>query len=118
MKKSIVEIKKEKKKTNSKEIEVKEEDKVYKEYKKYIKSKSWKETCDWIYENVYQKKCYCCGRLSGDDNAVIQLHHNSYDYLYNEKEHPECVIPLCASCHRRIHSLPSNWKRFSRKNLK
>ena len=87
----------------------------YDKYKKYIQSSDWEKVKEYIYSNVYQKKCYFCGRKEGEDGAVINLHHNSYSNLYNEINHPEDVIPICASCHRRLHSLRSNWKRF-RKN--
>lgn len=84
----------------------------YLKYKSYIGSKKWKELHEWIFSNVYEKRCYCCGRKDGEDNCTIALHHNTYDYLYEEKEHPECVIPLCNKCHFSIHRCRSNWKRF------
>lgn len=86
----------------------------YDKYKKYIQSSDWEKVKEYIYSNVYQKKCYFCGRKEGEDGAVINLHHNSYSNLYDEINHPEDVIPICASCHRRLHSLRSNWKRFKK----
>ena len=58
----------------------------YLKYKSYIGSKKWKELHEWIFSNVYEKRCYCCGRKEGEDNCTIALHHNTYDYLYEEKE--------------------------------
>ena len=86
----------------------------YEKYKKYIQSTDWEKVKEYIYSNVYQKKCYFCGRKEGEDGAVINLHHNSYSNLYDEINHPEDVIPICASCHRRLHSLRSNWKRLKK----
>ena len=101
--------------TKRKSVDYKDMPDGYDKYKKYIQSSDWEKVKEYIYSNVYQKKCYFCGRKEGEDGAVINLHHNSYIHLYDEINHPEDVIPICASCHRRLHSLRSNWKRF-RKN--
>lgn len=85
-------------------------------YNKYLQTNAWKKTCKWFYENVYEKRCYVCGRKSGEDKCTIQLHHTpeAYNYLGKETEHPELMIPLCSICHRAIHQKPSNFKRFSK----
>ena len=99
----------EKKKIIKKKKEYSDE---YLKYKSYIRSKEWKKVQEWFYANVYKKRCYCCGRVEGEDNCTIALHHNTYDYLYEEKEHPECLIPICNICHYAIHRARSNWKRL------
>ena len=85
----------------------------YLKYKSYIRSKKWKEVQEWFYNNVYKKRCYCCGREEGEDNCTIALHHSTYRYLYDEINHPECLIPLCNKCHFSIHRQRSNFKRFA-----
>ena len=85
----------------------------YLRYKSYIRSKEWEKVQEWFYTNVYKKRCYCCGREEGEDNCTIALHHNSYQFLYDEINHPECLIPLCNKCHFSIHRQRSNFKRFA-----
>lgn len=102
-------IGKEKKKVIKKKKEYSDE---YLKYKSYIRSKEWKKVQEWFYTNIYNKRCYCCGREEGEDNCTIALHHSDYSHLYNEKENPECLIPICNICHYAIHRARSNWKRF------
>lgn len=85
----------------------------YLKYKSYIRSKDWKKVQEWFYINIYKKRCYCCGREDGEDGVTISLHHNSYQFLYDEINHPECLIPLCNKCHFSIHRQRSNFKRFA-----
>lgn len=85
----------------------------YLKYKSYIRSKEWKEVQEWFYTNIYKKRCYCCGREEGEDNCTIALHHSDYRFLYDEINHPECLIPLCNKCHFSIHRQRSNFKRFA-----
>lgn len=85
----------------------------YLKYKSYIRSKEWKKVQEWFYTNVYKKRCYCCGREDGEDGVSISLHHSTYRFLYDEINHPECLIPLCNKCHFSIHRQRSNFKRFA-----
>lgn len=85
------------------------------EYHTYINSKQWEKVKEYFFNNVYQKKCYCCGRVEGEDGVHIALHHNTYKFLYNEMEHPDCLVPLCNVCHYIIHQCKANRKKF-RKN--
>lgn len=103
-------IGKEKKKVIKKKKEYSDE---YIKYKSYIRSKEWKKVQEWFYTNVYKKRCYCCGREDGEDGVTISLHHNTYDFLYDEINHPECLIPICNKCHFSIHRQRSNFKRFA-----
>ena len=84
----------------------------YLKYKSYIRSKEWKKVQEWFYTHIYKKRCYCCGREEGEDNCTIALHHLDYSHLYDEINHPECLIPICNICHYAIHRARSNWKRF------
>lgn len=101
---------KEKKKVIKKKKEYSDD---YLKYKFYIRSKEWKKVQEWFYTNIYKKRCYCCGREDGEDGVSISLHHNSYQFLYDEINHPECLIPLCNKCHFSIHRQRSNFKRFA-----
>lgn len=101
---------KEKKKVIKKKKEYSDD---YLKYKFYIRSKEWKKVQEWFYTNIYKKRCYCCGREDGEDGVSISLHHNSYQFLYDEIHHPECLIPLCNKCHFSIHRQRSNFKRFA-----
>ena len=103
-------IGREKKKVIKKKKEYSDE---YLKYKSYIRSKEWKKVQEWFYTHIYKKRCYCCGREEGEDNCTIALHHSDYCHLYNEKENPECLIPLCNICHYAIHRQRSNFKRFA-----
>lgn len=103
-------IGKEKKKVIKKKKEYSDE---YLKYKSYIRSKEWKKVQEWFYTNIYKKRCYCCGREDGEDGVSISLHHNSYQFLYDEINHPECLIPICNKCHFSIHRQRSNFKRFA-----
>lgn len=103
-------IGKEKKKVIKKKKEFSDE---YLKYKSYIRSKEWKKVQEWFYTNVYKKRCYCCGREDGEDGVTISLHHNTYQFLYDEINHPECLIPICNKCHFSIHRQRSNFKRFA-----
>lgn len=103
-------IGKEKKKVIKKKKEYSDE---YLKYKSYIRSKEWKKVQEWFYTNIYKKRCYCCGREDGEDGVSISLHHNTYQFLYDEINHPECLIPICNKCHFSIHRQRSNFKRFA-----
>ena len=103
------EKKRDKKKIIKKKKEYSDE---YLRYKSYIRSKEWKKVQEWFYTHIYKKRCYCCGREEGEDNCTIALHHSDYQFLYNEINHPECLIPICNICHYAIHRARSNWKRF------
>ena len=103
------EKKRDKKKIIKKKREYSDE---YLRYKSYIRSKEWKKVQEWFYTHIYKKRCYCCGREEGEDNCTIALHHLDYQFLYDEINHPECLIPICNICHYAIHRARSNWKRF------
>ena len=62
MKKPV--IKEIKKKTHTrakrKSVDYKDMPDGYDKYTKYIKSDDWDKVKEYIYSNVYQKKCYFC----------------------------------------------------------
>lgn len=91
----------------------KEKSEAYLKYQKYIRSKEWKDKRDRLFE-VKGKRCVCCGRTE-DDGVKIHMHHNSYEWLYHEEEHPEIVVPVCQICHVAIHRNKNNFSRFNMK---
>lgn len=100
-----------------KKVEKTEEEKaLYKEYQRYIKSDRFKA----IREKVFARdgnRCVCCGR-SREDGAILNCHHRSYAHLFREDVSTEDyqaysdLTTICATCHRAIHRVPSNWARF------
>ena len=83
--------------------------------KKYMKTEEWNH----IRQLVLQRDnyhCMCCGRTEDDtiSNKSVNLtvHHNTYNYLFNEEEHLDCLITLCQLCHLNIHRHPGNRRRF------
>lgn len=93
-----------------------EEKALYKQYQKYIKSDEFKALRDKVFKRD-GNRCVCCGR-SREDGAILNCHHRSYAHLFHEGEATEDyealsdLTTICATCHRAIHRVPSNWSRF------
>lgn len=86
-----------------------EEEILYKEYKRYIRSKEWKDICKVVLERDGYR-CRCCGRTA--DETTLCVHHSTYDHLYDERNHLEDLITLDSGCHLAIHRWRPNWQRF------
>ena len=97
----------------------------------YLKSDTWKAVKkawwkEWynmeLYgikglDNVLQKRfkvpyCYCC-LIS---NIALQLHHLSYRWYYG-KEKFKNLIPLCNSCHKKLHKFAREIEKFQHGSL-
>lgn len=87
-------------------------DEEYLKYRRYIKSRAFKEVKHMVEERDGHKCCVCG---SSNEERTLTCHHITYDHLYNEREHLEDLITLCSICHKAIHSSPSNYKIFKKK---
>lgn len=66
-------------------------------YDRYIKSEQWaKRKVEYYFK--HPKICWRCQSI---DN--LHLHHHTYLRLGDELD--EDLVPLCQSCHRRVHDL-------------
>lgn len=89
----------------------KQRSEAYLKYQRYIRSKAWKEIRDEVFEER-GRRCQICGRLEGEDGCTLSVHHNSYENLYNEREHKDNLLVTCSVCHLAIHRNKNNYKRF------
>lgn len=84
----------------------------YEEYQAYIKSDEWQEIRKIVLERD-NYHCMCCGR-SLQENAVLAIHHNSYQHLFDERNHLDDLVTLCKVCHASVHRNRANWQRFKK----
>ena len=68
-------------------------------YAEYIRSEAWQEVRRRFWASRLPKECYCCGREDGPKD----LHHRTYKNLGNERLMD--LVPLCRSCHMRVHEM-------------
>lgn len=87
---------------------------AYLKYQRYIRSKGWKEIRDEVFDER-GRRCQICGRLEGEDGCTLSVHHNSYEHLYDERNHKEDLLVCCSLDHACIHRNKNNYKRFSLK---
>lgn len=67
------------------------------EYIKFMASDKW-ATRKRVYYSGHEKKCKACG---SDEN--IHLHHKTYERMGSELD--EDLVPLCQTCHTKVHDL-------------
>ena len=72
-----------------------------KEYRAFLRSKTWKEFRAGIIKKR-GKKCEACG-LSVS-LRILHLPHKTY-VRFGGKELPKDVVLLCKSCHRLVHKI-------------
>lgn len=66
-------------------------------YEEYLKSEHWQGVRELKLQSV-NYKCQIC-----NSHKELNVHHRSYDYLFNEHEHPEELTVLCKECHELYH---------------
>jgi hypothetical protein len=67
------------------------------EYHNYLKSPEWKAFRKLAFEH-YGRKCSECDRTK-----TLQIHHKTYDNIFNEKL--EDVVVLCEYHHKKVHGI-------------
>jgi len=65
----------------------------------YLNCEHWKERRKRAIR-IAENKCQICGR-EGSDKCVINIHHNCYDNIGNEKDRD--LIAICRNCHAVVH---------------
>jgi replicative DNA helicase len=66
-------------------------------YYEYLKSPKWQEVRELALERAGYK-CQICGRTQN-----LDIHHNTYENLGNERDHLEDLIVLCSEHHQVYH---------------
>lgn len=69
-------------------------------YSEYLKSSLWQASRKRYHENGGRKSCLVCGKRR------YHLHHLTYTRL--GRELPGDLVPLCPSCHERVHRFHRN----------
>lgn len=77
-------------------------------YKRYLKSPRW-EAKRKMYFAKYGRVCQACKKRGGP----LNLHHKSYDNLFNEPLAD--LVALCLDCHREVEALH---RKSGRRNLR
>lgn len=92
----------------------KQKSEEYLKYQKYIRSKEFQKVREIVIAR--DNCCQCCGRTQEDiekEHLHFNAHHIRYDHLYEGGELEAADIRLlCSPCHRAIHCVSSNYKRF------
>lgn len=65
-------------------------------YEEYLTSKQWKQIRAMMFNKIH--KCQLCGSKEN-----LEIHHNSYEHVGEEKNHLEDLVVLCHDCHSLFH---------------
>lgn len=68
------------------------------QYYQYLHSEKWAGIKQRVRERD-ENNCQICGR-----NYNLQVHHKTYDHIFQEENHLSDLILLCRSCHEDEHS--------------
>ena len=90
----------------------------YHKYKLYTSDRcsDWQDVRQACFERAGHK-CSICGRHEDELSTSLVCHHNCYDHLGDELNHPEDVICICKTCHRIIHTSKYNLPRFRKSSV-
>ena len=67
-------------------------------YTDYLKSPEWKKIRNSVLERD-NFRCAVCGSTDG-----LNIHHITYENIFNEQENLSDLVTLCRKCHETIHS--------------
>ena len=81
----------------------------FREYKNYIASDRWARKKQKYFQK-HKKECSACGQKNN-----IHLHHKTYSRLTIER--PNDLVPICKSCHDKIHMIARNFNIGMAKNI-
>ena len=70
-----------------------------KDYHKYLLSSEWKS----IAKKIRKRDEFKCTKCNSSES--LQVHHTSYDNIFNERNHLEDLILLCDCCHKKEHNI-------------
>lgn len=68
------------------------------DYTEYLRSEHWIAFRDKAVKNAEKKCCLCASR-----NVELNVHHNNYQCLWNERFSDVAV--LCRNCHEQVHGI-------------
>lgn len=90
----------------------------YHKYKLYTSDRcsDWQAVRHFCFERAGHK-CSICGRHEDELSTSLVCHHNCYDHLGDELNHPEDVIAVCKVCHKIIHSSKYNLSQFRKSSV-
>ena len=81
------------------------------DYYEYLKSPEWQEIRELALKRAGHK-CQICG-----SNRNLDVHHNTYDSLGNEREYLEDLVVLCAEHHQLYHDALSEVEQLTDQRL-
>ncbi|NEU73911.1 HNH endonuclease [Hassallia byssoidea VB512170] len=80
-------------------------------YHEYINSQEWQEVRKLALQRS-GSKCQICGSKNS-----LDVHHNSYDNLGNERENLEDLVVLCSEHHQLYHEALAEVERLADQRL-
>lgn len=76
------------------------------EFKQYIRNK-------------FERKCFLCGKTEEENGKQLCVHHVNYSKECLCDDDKTCqFVPLCASCHSKVHSNRYKWEIYFKDKLK
>lgn len=69
-------------------------------YYEYLNSKKWNKIRFKV-AKIAKFECECCGKKCTDKKTLkgFQIHHTTYEHLYNEEKHLNDLMFICKDCH-------------------
>lgn len=67
-------------------------------YSNYLKTNQWRKIRKIILKRDKYKCIICANKYN------LNIHHNTYKYLFKEYKHLKSLDTLCLKCHNELHS--------------